>query len=98
MAIKIGHLFIGEHSRINENEARPASRKGDVEKPKFNEISFSMLDQDVLRELPEDVQKEILEFYGNKNVKNEKDQMEPVAEQMVRLKKCYFYKDSLHPL
>ena len=42
-----------------------------------------MLDQDVLRELPEDVQKEILEFYGNKNVKNEKDQMEPVAEQMV---------------
>ncbi len=29
-------------------------------------ISFAMLDQDVLKELPEDVQKEILDFYRNK--------------------------------
>jgi hypothetical protein len=83
--IQKGHLFTGENSRMNENEAGPTtSRKGEEEKPKFNEISFSMLDQNVLKELPEDVQKEILEFYGNKNVKSEKDQMDPIAEQMVR--------------
>jgi hypothetical protein len=29
------------------------------------QIPFSMLDQDVLKELPEDVKKEILDFYKN---------------------------------
>ncbi len=83
--INIVFFSIGEHSRTNTNEPEAVSRKAGVEKSKLSEIPYSMLDQDVLRELPEDVQKEILEFYGNQNVKSGKEQTEQVVQQMVRL-------------
>ena len=64
------NVYFIDTSSLNPNDSRPSNSNKSAKEDRTDtnapdQISFSMLDQNVLDELPDDVKKEILDFYKN---------------------------------